>query len=140
MRSKTPLVLMEQVIMLAVFALAAVLCLRAFLWAEACSDQCDRRDQALVQAQSAAEVLKSCGGDFLSAAETWGGDGDESGWSIRFDRNWQQTDGEGIYLLQVSPVESEWNYLGLARVEVFRSGTRLAALDVAWQEVAYGNG
>lgn len=136
MRSKAPLSLIEQVIMLLVFALAAVLCLRAFVWADARSAENVRRDQALIQAQNAAEVLKSCGGDFTSAAEHWGGTWDGSEWTIPFDGHWQQATGDGTYLLRVSPMESELNYLGLAQVEVLQEETRLVALHVAWQEVA----
>lgn len=135
MRSKAPLALIEQVIMLLVFALAAVLCLRAFVWADTQSARNDRCAQALVQAQNAAEVLKSYDGDFQSAAKIWGGNGNDAGWEIHFDRYWQQTEGRDTYLLRVTPEDSNLDYLGLARVEVFQNGDRLAALDIAWQEV-----
>lgn len=135
MRSKAPLALIEQVFMLLVFALAAVLCLRAFVWADTQSKESVERDLALVQAQSAAEVLKSCAGDYAAAVEICGGTWDGGVWTIYYDDGWQQTEGEGAYLLQVSPEESGSNYLGLAAVEVFQAQKRLAALDAAWQEV-----
>lgn len=135
MRSRAPLALIEQVFMLLVFALAAVLCLRAFVWADTQSKESVARDQAMIQAQSAAEVLKHCDGDYAAAAEICGGTWDGGVWTIRYDDGWQQTEGEGTYLLQVSPEESGSNYLGLAAVEVFQAQTHLAALDVAWQEV-----
>ena len=132
MRSKAPLVIIEQAIMLLVFALAAVLCLRVFIGADARSAESTRRDQALVQAQSAAEVLKSCSGDFAAAAEYWGGNWDGATWTIRFDSDWRQVQTECAYLLRVSPLASDLPYLGLARVEVFREETLLAALETAW--------
>lgn len=135
MRSKAPLALMEQVIMLLVFALAAVLCLNVFVWADARSAESAQRDRALVEAQSAAEVLKSCCGDFAAAADLWGGSRETAAWCIRFDADWQQTEEKGVYLLRVTREESGLAYLGLARVEVYREETRLASLNVAWQEV-----
>lgn len=140
MKSKAHLVLMEQAVMLLVFALAAALCLRAFVWADTQSQNGALRDQALVQAQSAAEVVKSCGGDLEAAAEHWGGSCTPSAWTVRFDGDWRQTDGEGSFRLRVTPKESGLRYLGSARVEVFQNETQLAALNVAWQEVEQGGG
>ena len=48
MRSKAPLVLMEQAVMVLVFALAAALCLRAFVWSDQLSRQNEARDRAPV--------------------------------------------------------------------------------------------
>lgn len=135
MRSKAPLALIEQVVMLLVFALAAVLCLWAFVWADTQSKETADRDQALIQAQSAAEVLKHCDGDCAAAAAICGGTWDGGVWTIRYDDDWQQTEGEGTYVLRVSHEESGSDYLGLAAVEVFQAQKRLAALDIAWQEV-----
>lgn len=47
MRSKAPLALMEQMVMVLVFALAAALCLQAFALADRISRQNAERDQAL---------------------------------------------------------------------------------------------
>ena len=52
MRSKTPLALMEQVIMVLVFALAAALCLRAFVLSDRISRDCEERDRAIMAAQT----------------------------------------------------------------------------------------
>ena len=46
MRSKAPLALMEQMVMVLVFALAAALCLQAFALADRISRQNAERDQA----------------------------------------------------------------------------------------------
>ena len=135
MRSKAPLALIEQVVMLLVFALAAVVCLWAFVWADVQSKETVDREQALIQAQSAAEVLKHCDGDCVAAVADFGGTWDGDVWTIQYDDDWQQTEGEGTYVLQVSHEESGSDYLGLAAVEVFQEQKRLAALDIAWQEV-----
>ena len=59
MKSKATLVLMEQLVMLLVFALAAALCLNVFARADEISKQTARRDEAVLIAQNAAEILKS---------------------------------------------------------------------------------
>ena len=45
MRSKAPLVMMEQMVMLLVFALAAALCLQAFVKSDQLSQQGEVRDR-----------------------------------------------------------------------------------------------
>ena len=52
MKSKAPLLLMEQMVMLLVFALAAALCLQAFVRSEAMSRESEARDHAAVLCQS----------------------------------------------------------------------------------------
>lgn len=59
MKSRASLVLMEQLIMVLVFALAAALCLRSFAKAEEISARTARRDEAVWIAQNAAELLKA---------------------------------------------------------------------------------
>lgn len=135
MRSKAPLALIEQAVMLAVFALAAVLCLKAFVWADLRSAENAGADRALLQAQSAAETLKNCRGDCPEAAGIMGGMWDGTRWSIRYDENWAETDGEAAYLLQATPLDTAEKYLGSAQVEVLRGEVVLTSLTVNWQEV-----
>lgn len=135
MKSKAPLALIELAIMLLVFALAAVLCLRAFVWAETASKENLERDQALVQAQSAAEVLKACTGDPDAAMELYGGGKEGQTWTVWYDEAWNQTAQAARYRLVAVPVQTGLAYLGMANIQVFREETCLAQLDVAWQEV-----
>ena len=136
MRSKAPLALMELTIMALVFALAAALCLRAFVWSDTHSIRNDARDQAILQAESAAEVLKHSRGDFALASTALGGSWDGSAWIISYDTQWQQTRGPSLYTLSVQPEGSGQIYLGQANVEVTdSSGESLVQLTVCWQEV-----
>lgn len=134
MRSKAPLALIEQIIMLLVFALAAALCLRAFVWADQQSEINAQRDRAMLLAQSAAETVKYCRGDLEEAART-GGAWDGSGWSVGYDGHWQETQSDVVYRLRAEPVESGLDYLGTAVVEVLRDEQVLVSLNVCWQEV-----
>lgn len=71
MKSKAPLALMEQMVMLLVFALAAALCLQAFVKSDRISRQSEARDRAAVLCQSVAETIRHNGG----VAETREGSG-----------------------------------------------------------------
>ena len=59
MKSKAPLLLMEQMIMLLVFSLAAALCLQAFVKSDASSRRIQNRDAAVNLVQNVAEVARS---------------------------------------------------------------------------------
>jgi len=135
MRSKAPLALLEQTIMVLVFALAAALCLRAFLWSDAASARNQARDQAVLQAESAAEVLKHSAGDFEEAARTLGGRWDGAAWTIYYDGDWQEASAPAAYTLTALPQDSGHSLLGLARVEVRSGEDPLFNLTVCWQEV-----
>lgn len=136
MKAKAPLSLIEQTVMILIFALAGALCLRVFVWADGHSRDNAQRDQALLLAQNAAQVLKSEGGDYAAAAEVYGGAWDGRRWTVFYDAGWQQTSGENTYRLSAVPEPEEVEYLGRAAVEVTdRNGRQLARLSVAWQEV-----
>lgn len=135
MKGKTALTLMEQSIMLLILALAAALCLQAFVWADNHSKENTYRDQALTQLQSAAEVLKAHGGDYDSAAKTYGGTADRSQWLICWDENWTQTQHPGFFQLRAIAQDTQTDYLGTALVELRQGDTLLCSLTVSWQEV-----
>ena len=61
MKDKTPLLLIEQMIMILVFALVAALCLRGFAYAADLSKQIQQQEQAAILAQNTAELLKNEG-------------------------------------------------------------------------------
>ena len=135
MRNKAPLAMMELSIMLLVFALCAVACLRCFLWADRQSALSAARDEALLRAQCAAELLKDNRGDFSACAQRYGGEWDDEAWVIRYNGSWAQTDTDHTYTLRCTRQDSGHPLLGLARVEVFSGGESLVRLEPAWQEV-----
>jgi Tfp pilus assembly protein PilV len=136
MRSKAPLVLMEQAIMVLVFALAAALCLQAFVFAQRLSLENQARDQALLLAQSAAEQCKANRGDFSQSAQEMGGTWDRSVWRIAYDEDWMPTTSTPCYTLAVTPQDSGTPLLGQALVTVSDDAGVLVELEVCWQEVA----
>lgn len=136
MNRRTALSLMELVIMLLVLAIAAAFTLQAFVRADQISAENTAKDQALLQLQSAAEVLKETCGDLSAAAASHGGNAENDQWSISFDGSWCQAEA-GCYRLQVIKLDLGIPHLGGAKLEIKRSdGALLAQLEVRWQEVA----
>ncbi len=143
MRSKAPLAMMEQVVMLLVFALAAALCLQAFVKSDALSKRSEARDRAAVLCQNAAEAVQSTGGStaaasaLLDAVYPYGFT--QMPLEICYDGGWARSDGDGAaYRLLVMPVDSGVPGLGKAHISVTRedTGEVLFELDAAWQEVS----
>lgn len=135
MNRRTTLSLMELVIMLLVLAIAAAFSLQVFVRVDRISEENTAKDQALLQLQNAAEVLKDTHGDFSAAAAIHGGNIGNGQWNIFFDENWSQAE-DGCFTLQVTKLDSGSPYLGGAKLEVKQSdGSVLAQLEVRWQEV-----
>lgn len=127
MKSRASLVLMEQLIMILVFALAAALCLQTFVKADHISRETAMQDQAVILTQNGAETLKACEGDLAAAARLLGGV--PSGDRLTVDHREMRLE------LEITPSEIP----GLGRAEVRVVGTEteetLFSLTVSWQEV-----
>lgn len=126
MKSRATLVLMEQTIMLLVFALAAAACLGVFLGAESISRDVRRQDDAVLLGQNTAELLKACEGSFPEVAGLLEG-------SCTDDCVTVLRDG---YTIEILPHPSATNDLGMAEISVFYEEDVIFSLVCAWQEVA----
>ena len=113
MKSKASLVLMEQLIMLLVFALAAALCLGVFAQANEISLQTARRDEAVILAQNAAEILRATGDAALAQTVA-----ENSGYTM---------------VIQEEP--SEIQGFCQATIVVFYENSESFSLRTGWQEV-----
>ena len=137
MRSKTSLVLMERVIVVLVFALAVVMCLRAFAVSNSVSMRNHQKDQAVLLAQNTAETIKACGG-VEEAAAIVGGTIQQTLWSMYYNEDLTPAaDADtACYHVDVLPQGSGVDGLGQAHIEVFLRDEQegLFALTVAWQE------
>lgn len=135
MRSKTPLALMEQVIMVLVFALAAALCMRAFVLSGSISRTCEERDRALPAVQTVAETLKLCRGDFGRTEKTAETVLNNVDVVLDHAGTWETIDGDRIRI-GVAPVESGSPLMGCAELTAVNSqGEMILTVTVAWQEV-----
>lgn len=143
MRSKAPLALMEQAVMVLVFALAAALCLRVFVSADQLSRTNQARDTAVLQAQCAAEAVKHAGGDAESAlsgaAAVLGGQYDRGLLQVDYAADWTPSSGpDCAYRLTARGVDSGTAGLGKALIQVSTAREDpqvLFHLEIAWQEV-----
>lgn len=138
MRSKAPLAMMEQLVMVLVFALAAALCLQVFVLSDKTSRRNEARDRAVLEAQNTAEEVKSVRGDFAWAANLYGGTFDGQIWGRSYNEEWEQQTGSGAaYHILTTLADSGTPLLGAAEVTVYTAeGDVLFSLPVAWQEVA----
>ena len=144
MRSKAPLVLIEQMVMLLVFALASALCLQAFVKSDAISVRGEEKGRAAIAAQNAAEVIRHKGGDienaFTQTGRMLGGTYEQGELRIDYDENWNVTDKDGVYCLIAQEVPAQVSGLRKASVQVATDAQKadpgiLFELEVAWQEV-----
>ena len=146
MKSKAPLMLMEQMIMLLVFAFAAALCLQAFVKSDNISRRSENRDRALQEAQSAAEVIRHTKGDLAQAAGLLGVEWyEEDGLLLAYDGDWNHSQNPTRYHLGVSLQDSGVPGLGKAQIWVRDESAEeqeaeLVRFDVMWQEEVGGNG
>lgn len=139
MKNRTPLLFMEQVVMILVFSLAAAVCVQAFVLSNTISKRSAARDQAVVQAQSAAAVYQKCRGDGQSAARISGGAVKNGSWVIYWDSNWKKTGlKDAAYCLKITPLDSDQKKLGQADVSVTalrkNKSEKLTGFSIAWQE------
>lgn len=152
MKSKAPLLLMEQMVMLLVFALAAALCLQAFVKSDSLSRRSENRDRALVLCQNVAETIQH-DGDIEAALTRLHGEvyvEDDGAYRSFYDEDWSYIRSipgcgmgapECVYRLEVRPVDSGVAGLGRARVEVvsIEDDTSVFSLEIAWQEEVSGH-
>ena len=136
MRNKAPLALMEQLIMILVFALASALCLRLFVYSDQVSVNGAARDQAAAVVQNAAEALKLSGGDMEAAAELLGGEAAADGWRIGYDRDWQETDDKRpAFTVEANMIEDGDPLLCSAEISARTADDKaLFQVTVCWQE------
>ena len=144
MKSKAPLILMEQMAMLLVFALAAALCLQAFVKSDSLSSRSRDRDRAVTLAQTVAETVRASGGSpgqaIAAEAEKLGYRCDQSVLDQSFDGDWTAVDGEGAYRLEVQSAPTEVEGLHAAQVSVWAEQDVLFSIEIAWQGEGKSNG
>ena len=136
-KSKAPLVLMEQAIMMTVFIFAAAVCMLAFTKAKKQSEELVTRDRAIILCQTVAETVKASKGKLYPAAELLGAVATEEELFLYYDEEWNSTDkADAVYKLHLCCMETE-EYLTESEVSVtdIESGKLLFSIPVSWQEV-----
>ena len=139
MKNKAPLSLMEQLIMLLVFALSAALCLQIYVFSGQISRRSEARSHAVTAVQNAAESVKACRGNTSRYPQLLGGAGTGELWEIGYDDFWQEVPPlQASYRVLITPEVTPLPTLGRASVSaVTKSDDVLFSVTVSWQEVAY---
>lgn len=121
MRNRAFSPLLEQILMIAVFALVAAVCVSGFSKAYHISQQTHRKDQAVILAQNLAEELKS---GLIPADGT-----------VFYDDALQlTTEAAAAYVATVTPIPTDVAGLGGACIRIHCEDTHLYTLTVHWQE------
>ena len=137
MRNKAPLAMMEQLVMVLVFALAAALCIQVFVFSAQTSRFNEARDRAVLEAQNAAEALKSGNDEYFSAITA--SSNVNAQYLLIYDDNWKPipadtAESSGVYRMTVCYTESGRENLWTAEVTVSTvDGQELIRLPVAGQ-------
>ena len=125
MKNKTFLPLIEQMIMILIFALAAAFCLQGFASADRLSKRQAVLTEAVVTVQNTAEILKSSHGDYDLAAELLTGTVTDTGLQIQTED----------YTLTATAAEEQLDSLASAKIKVLYKTETIYELTVSWQEV-----
>ena len=125
MRSKAPLTLIELCIMVLIFAFAAALCMKGFVWSELKAESNTAADNAAVCIQNAAEMVKYTKGECISS----------EGYPKYYDIDWNECSGEdAVFTLSAAPQNAS---AGLGKSELTitdANGETVISVNVAWQE------
>lgn len=132
MKSKAPLVMMEQIIMVLVFALASALCLQLFVLAGTVSNRTEAENRAVAEVQNVAETMKADG--LNGYLENYGAIQSAEGWKNFYDGEWNHVteESKAEYCMVVSLLEEP--YIWHAKIQLVRvDGKELARITVAGQ-------
>lgn len=134
-RSKAPLALMGQLLVVLFFAISAAICLQTFAKSELISESSEKRDHASRACQNVAEALISTRGDFSETASIIGGNASEGVLTVFYDKDWNVA-ADGIYQLKAVRDESQEEGLGRGKITVtYAEGKEtFFSLECAWQE------
>ena len=137
MKNKSFLPLLELILMIGVFTLAAAICLNTFATANKLSKQSEAKFAAVNAAESVAEAIKSSNGDFSAISEKLGGIADSDSLTVYYDSLWVPTNSKNAeFILQVTKKNSGTLFLGTALITVYHGDDLIYELTVGWQEVS----
>ncbi|MCL1819819.1 MAG: hypothetical protein FWG36_04075 [Oscillospiraceae bacterium] len=130
-RSKASLFLLEQLIVILVFALCAAACVRVFVFSYTTANNTRDTSNALLIAESAAEAFKFTGGDIGRTTSILSGAAGSG--EIHYDGDWKPSaKSEAVYSLVFSQLENDGT-VKKCKVNVSRAedDELLITLDIA---------
>lgn len=124
-RSKAPLALMEQIIMILVFALTAAVCLQAFVYSNNLSEEGDKENLAASHAQEVVETCKMYSGDLDQVQLKLSGERTENGIRVFYEED---------HMTVVLEITEQSDWLARAKVSVQdEKDKEIFSVDTAWQ-------
>ena len=133
MKNKAFLSIIEQLVMLLVFTLAAAICLQGFFTANKISQTRDVLDKAVFSAQTAAEILKSTKGNFSYAASALSGSYEENTLTVYYDAQGKAVHGEDFcYKLTAKKLPAK-ELCQSAIISLTSDSDTIFELEVTWQ-------
>lgn len=125
-RSKAPLALMEQIIMILVFALTAAVCLQAFVYSNNLSEQGDQENLAASHAQEVVEHCKMLSGDLQQVRDQLQGDLTDDGLTVPYEKD---------HMTVVLSITGQSEFLTKAKVSVQdEKHAEIFSVEAAWQK------
>lgn len=120
MRNRAFLPLIEQILMIAVFAIVSAVCIGCFASARAISLGTEKKDTAVILAQNTAESIKANG---LSEKTV-----------VFYNEDMTVRDSQDEFMVVCEPLDDSNTLLGSASVSVFYDEKLLFEITVRWQE------
>ena len=127
MKSKAPLVLMEEVIMVLAFAFAMAVCMKIFVFSYDVSNETKNASVAMFKAQNMAETIIRTGGEILE---------EDTEKYIYYDEDWKESSVKEDFYMAVVRTEAHEG-TGRAEITVYDGEEVLFGIPVVWQEVGY---
>lgn len=128
-KSKSRLFLIEMVVIILFFSIAAAVCTNMFAQAKAVSAQSTELTMALMEAQEAAETFKSAGGDPMAVGEKLGAQEDGESLVAYFNEAWERTDGQSAYSMKMD--FSAENGLRRAEISMYKGNEEIYRIQTA---------
>lgn len=129
MKSRAPLALMEQMVMLLVFAVAAALCMQTFVKSDEISLRSYARSSASFAVSNIAEAIRHSGGSpehaLMGAGEISGGryekelDKEGGRLIVFYDEDWNTVQENGAYCLTAQEVPDSGEGVGKVLIQAF---------------------
>ena len=123
-KSKSTLFLIEQLIVIAVFAICAAACVSILTAAYFYTNDSSATSNAIIKAESAAEVFKATGGDVYAVADIMGGsaffDVTSDKLLIAYNSDWQIDYYNASYILQLMVHPPDSSGIVIGELHVFR--------------------
>ncbi len=129
-KSKSRLFLIELVVIILFFSIAAAVCTNMFAHAKTMSASSMELTMAMAEAQEAAETFKSAGGDMESVNGRLDAQTDGQSLVAYYDSQWQRIDAQSAYTLRIEFLED--NGLRQADISVYKQDEEIYRVKTAF--------